>query len=173
MPSAPLSRLRAERPRRSAGPCGAEGAAPLPLRCGLRSAARGSELLSVLPPPAASESLACAFVGRSRSFPWIVLLFSRSPSRLSSSLGTFRALLSRPSHLFRLCSFGEKKNIPDKTVVNALSLLCSVLCKLCCTSLGTPVVATTKELCTTTNVFVPCLLSLEVKLYFSTFWLIA
>lgn len=35
-----------------------------------------------------------------------------------------------------------------------------------CTSLGTPVVATTKELCTTTKVFVPCLLSLEVKCIF-------
>lgn len=54
--------------RSARGAVRGRGSGLSPPRCGLRSAARGSALLSVLPPPAAGGALACAFVGRSRSF---------------------------------------------------------------------------------------------------------
>lgn len=93
-----------------AEPCGAEGAASLPPGAGCeapRVALRCSPC-SPRPQPAGLSPVRLS-VGVAL-FPWIVVLFSRSPSRLSPSLGTFRALLSRPSHLFGLCSFGEKTN---------------------------------------------------------------
>ncbi|CAN8184087.1 unnamed protein product, partial [Coccothraustes coccothraustes] len=55
-----------------------------------------------------------------------ILPLDLPPLILSSNFSEL--CLTHLSHLFGLCSFWEKKK--KKKIVNALSLLCSVLCKL-------------------------------------------